>query len=163
MSDLTRRVARQVWHAVCICLVMTDKLNDLITTCLDGVHGYKQAADHATDANLKSLFTGYAAERQAYASELQALVTAHGGTPTDEGSVAAAFHRGWIGLKDALTGGDKPVLAECVRGEEHAVKQYEEALAGSTVPQDAQAVLTKQHGEVSQAVAHMKGLHATHA
>ena len=139
---------------------MTSELNDLITTCLDGVHGYKQAAEHATDPSLKTLFTNYAGQRQSYATELQGLVRAAGGTPTDDGSVTAAFHRGWIGLKDAVTTGDKGILAECVRGEEHAQKAYAKALGDDDVSAEAKTVLSKQHGEVEQALAKMNSLHS---
>jgi uncharacterized protein (TIGR02284 family) len=137
---------------------MTDQLNDLITTALDGVHGYKQAADHVKDPTLKTLFSDYAAQRNSYALELQQLVSTHGGTPTETGSVTAAFHRGWIGLKDALAGGDAAVVAECVRGEEYAKDQYVKALGGGDVPADAQTVLTRQHAEIDQALSHMKSL-----
>jgi uncharacterized protein (TIGR02284 family) len=138
-------------------------LNNLITTCLDGQHGYKQAAASASDAQLKSLFETYAQQRAAYATDLQQAVTSLGGTPTDSGSVTAAFHRGWIGLKDALTGGDKAVLGECIRGEEYAVKQYQEALGDDDIPAAAKTPLARQHGEIEQALAHMNALHASHA
>lgn len=140
-------------------VTMNDTLNDLITTSLDGVHGYKQAADHASDAGLKAMLTDLSAQRATFASELQGLVRQMGGTPTDDGSVAAAFHRGWIGLKDALTGGDKAVVGECVRGDEHAKKAYEDALAGGDVPAAAGTLLTTQHGQIAQAIAQLQAKH----
>ncbi len=144
---------------MCNATGMTDELNDLITTSLDGVHGYKQAAEHASDATLKSLFTDYASQRSTFASELQTLVSQMGGTPTDTGSVAAAFHRGWIGLKDAVTSGDKGILAECVRGEEHAVKDYQSILGSNDVTPAIKTLLSQQHGQIDQALTHMKMLH----
>ena len=141
---------------------MTSELNDLITTNLDGVHGYKQAADHANDASLKSLFNQYAQQRESFATELQTLVRQLGGEPTDSGSVTAAFHRGWIGLKDQITSGDSGILGECVRGEEHAVGQYEKLVGDSGTPAEAKTLLTRQHGEIQQALTHMKSLHSQH-
>lgn len=138
-------------------------LNTIITTCLDGRYGYEQAAEHASDAQLKSLFETYAQQRAAFATELAGAVQQLGGTPTDTGSVTAAFHRGWIGLKDALTGGDKGVLGECIRGEEYAVKQYQDALGDADVPAAAKTPLARQHGEITQALTHMQQLHASHA
>ncbi len=45
----------------------------------------------------------------------------------ESGSVAAALHRGWISLKDALSGDDAgSVLGAVVTGEDHAVSEYEE-------------------------------------
>jgi uncharacterized protein (TIGR02284 family) len=38
-------------------------------------------------------------------------------------------HRGWIALKDALTGDDaEAVLKAALTGEDHAVSEYEDAL-----------------------------------
>jgi uncharacterized protein (TIGR02284 family) len=46
-------------------------------------------------------------------------------TPT----VAGAIHRGWTGLKAALTSGnDHAILAECERGEDRAIEAYKKAL-----------------------------------
>ena len=141
----------------------TKHLNDLITTCLDGKHGYEQAAQNATDASLKSLFQQYARQRDTYATELQGAVRTAGGTPTDSGSVTAAFHRNWIGLKNAVTSGDKAILGECIRGEESAVKQYAEALQDDDVAPEAKTIVARQHGEIEQALAHMNSLHTSHA
>ena len=138
-------------------------INEVIETCLDGKLGYQQAAEHANDATLKQLFTDYASQRAAFATELQSAVRAMGQEPTDDSSVAAAFHRGWIGLKDAVTGGDAPVLKECIRGEEHAVKEYQKALGNAAVPAEAKTILTRQHGEIEQALAKMNQLKASHA
>ena len=139
----------------------THHVNKLIETCLDGKLGYHQAAENVSDASLKQLFMDYASQRASFASELQTAVTSMGGTPTDDGSVTAAFHRGWIGLKDALTGGDKGVLNECIRGEEHAVKEYQKVVSDDDVPASAKSILTRQHGEIEQALAKMNQLKAT--
>ncbi len=141
----------------------TSKLNDLVQTAIDGKAGYEQAADKVNDASLKTLFTQYAQQRATYATELQGIVRAAGGTPTDHGSAAAGLHRGWIGLKDALTGGDGAILGECIRGEEHAVKSYSDALQEGDVSADAKSVIARQHGEIEQALAHMNSLKSSHS
>ena len=138
----------------------TKHVNEIITTCLDGKYGYEQAAANAGDASLKTLFTDYAQQRGSFATELQSAVRAAGGEPTDSSSVTAAFHRGWIGLKDKVTGGDKGILGECIRGEEHAVKAYSKALQEDDVAPQVKTVLAKQHGEVEQALANMNSLHS---
>ena len=141
----------------------TNEINKIIQTCLDGENGYKQAADHASDASLKSLFQQYAQQRAGYATELKQQVTAMGGTPTDSGSVIAGVHRAYIGIKDAVTSGDGGILNECIRGEESAVKTYTEALKDDDVPAAAKTVLARQHGEVEQALARMNALKSSHA
>ena len=129
-----------------------NELNEIITLCLDGKYGYEQAAEHVSDPSLKTMFTQSAAQRASFAGELQSAVRAMGGEPTDDGSVTAAFHRGWIGLKDAIAGGDGPVVAECIRGEEHAVKKYQSTLSDDDVPATAKELLSRQHGEIEQAL-----------
>ena len=74
------------------------------------------------------------------------------------GSAAAALHRGWISLKDALTGDDAgSVLGAAVTGEDHAVSEYEKGLE-----QDLSAgfreVLRTQHAAVVAARDEVKGL-----
>ena len=141
----------------------TKTLNDLIEACLDGKDGYQQAADHASDATLKSLFTQYASQRAGYAGELKNLVSGMGGTPADSGTTTASLHRAWIGLKDAVTSGDKGILGECIRGEESADKTYERAMGDADVPANAMTVVTRQHGEIEQALSHMKSLTAQYS
>ena len=136
----------------------TSTLNDLIQLCLDGKNGYQHAADHASDATLKSLFTQYASQRAGYASELTSLVSGMGGTPADSGTTTASLHRAWIGLKDAVTTGDGGILSECIRGEKSADESYEKALDDSDVPANAMTVVSRQHAEVEQALSHMRSL-----
>lgn len=136
----------------------TSDLNKLIETCLDGKHGFEQAAEHASDHRLKAQLSQYAQQRSGFANELQSTVRAMGGTPTDAGSVAAGLHRAWIGLKDALTKGDKAIIAECVRGDESAVKQYQEVMADDDVPPDMKSVLARQHVAIEEALANLNSL-----
>ena len=136
----------------------TSLINNLIETCIDGENGYKQAADHASDATLKSLFQQYASQRSGYAGELKSLVGGMGGEPADSGSAAAGLHRAWIGLKDAFTTGDGGILSECIRGEKSADEAYEKALDDDDLPASAKSVVSRQHDEVEQALSHMRSL-----
>ena len=104
-------------------------LNDLIQTCKDGEDGFKTAAEHTNDLELKGLFHQYSAQRSELARELQTRVRNLGENPEKSGSVSASLHRGWLDLKSAISS-DKPhaLLAECERGEDIAVKAYREAL-----------------------------------
>src|SRR5687768_2266875 len=97
-------------------------LNDLVETCKDGYQGFTSAADSVKSSHLKSLFSELAEERAQCTSKLQAEVASLGGTPEKHGSVTGAMHRGWLGLKGAISGGDEhAVVAECERGEDVAV------------------------------------------
>ena len=81
------------------------------------------------------------------------------GDDVDEGgSTLAAVHRGWLSLKDALTG-DKPsgVLDAAVQGEDHTVSEYEKALKGD-LSEGFRKVLERQHGEIVAARDEVKAL-----
>src|SRR5437868_95738 len=93
-------------------------LNGLIQTCKDGEEGFRQAAEGAQTARLKSLFYEFSQQRATFCTELQTLVRSLGGDPEHEGSFSGAMHRGWMDIKTAVMGkDDKAILNECERGE----------------------------------------------
>ena len=132
-------------------------LNDLIETLKDGKKGFESAAADVKDANVKSVFTEFAQQRARFAGELQAEVKRLGGEAETSGSAAAAAHRGWINLKNALGAGEKSILNEAERGEDVAVSSYEKALKADLSP-DVAGVVRRQFGEVKQAHDRVKAL-----
>jgi uncharacterized protein (TIGR02284 family) len=134
-------------------------LNDLIETLKDGELGYQQAGEVTKDADLKTLFAGYAHQRHEYAKVLQKAVYGLGeAKPEHSGSTSAAMHRGWIGLKAALTTENRhAILAECERGEDSAKKAYSDALADpdlspefAIIVQEQSAGILAAHNEVKK-------------
>ncbi len=119
-------------------------LNDLIETCKDSQRGFHDAAEKLQDAHTRTFFLKCSLERAEFAGELQAEVTRIGGEPATTGSTAGAIHRGWIGLKAALSNpDDHAVLEEAERGEDSAVKSYRDALA-KDMPADINAIVRRQ-------------------
>lgn len=114
-----------------------DKLQDLLRVNIDSENGFRDAAEQVDDVALKRIFTQYADERQANASELKQFVEFNGEAPVESGSIMAAIHRTWMDLKAALSLNDaKAVLNEAERGEDHIMHMYEDVLtetAGSAV------------------------------
>ena len=126
-------------------------LNNLIETCKDGEQGFREAADGVGRSDLKTVFNEYARQRSQFASELQTHVSRVGGDPEKSGSVAGSLHRGWINLKSAITGrDDHAILAECERGEDSAVKNYQEALE-MDIPSDLRSIVERQYNSVLDA------------
>jgi uncharacterized protein (TIGR02284 family) len=126
-------------------------LNNLIETCKDGENGFRTAVDGVQKSDLRSLFNSYAQQRAQFAAELQAEVRRLGGDPETTGSVAATLHRGWINIKSTVTGMDEgAVLAECERGEDSAVKNYEEAMK-ENLPANVQTVVQRQYMQIKEA------------
>lgn len=133
-------------------------LNNLIETCKDGETGFREAADGVQNAALRTVFNEYARQRAQFAAELQNLVTRLGGSPATSGSAAGALHRGWMNLKSALTGkDDHAILEEAERGEDAAVKNYQNVLA-EDLPTDIRAVVEEQYRQILQAHGRIRGL-----
>ena len=108
----------------------TQTTNDLIQVLEDGKEGFAKAAEAVKDSELKTLFRAYSAERAEMISELFSVSSPE--VQDKKTTIAGALHRGWIDLKSALTSGDDhAILAECERGEDHAVASYRKALEES--------------------------------
>ena len=137
---------------------VTSVLNGLIETCKDGETGFKSAAEKAKEPSLKTLFLKYSAQRAGYVQELTSLVSSMGDKPSESGHVAAALHRGWMGLKEALTKDeDTALINEAEAGEDAAMKAYKEAVAAS-LPSNATTLVQKQFAGVQEAHGVMRDL-----
>lgn len=123
----------------------------LIRTLQDGKKGFESAADKIADerADVAERFRALAAERQVFTDELQTIAAGYGDDIEEESSVAGALHRGWIAVKDALTGDDVDAVINAAKGgEDHSVEQYDEALADAEVSDEFRPVLARQRDAV---------------
>ena len=126
-------------------------LNNLIETCRDGQEGFQSAADGVANAEYKRLFEQYAQQRAQFVGELQGEVRRLGGDPQTTGSVAGALHRGWIDIKAAVMGKDEHnILEEAERGEDSAVRNYQDAL-GQPLPAESLSVVRRQYQAIQEA------------
>lgn len=135
-------------------------LNGLIQTCLDGANGYRDAAS-ALDAEprLEGRFLEYAGERDAFATRLTREVRALGGEPESSGSFAGALHRGWLDIKSAIASQEKEaIVSECERGEDAALKNYNEALETIRTPIAVRRIVQAQQRKVREAHDHISAL-----
>ena len=83
-------------------------LESLVETCRDGQDGYRDAAEHVTDSNLRQFFNQQSLERAGFAAELEEELLKLGEKDPDRtGSAAAGIHRAWIDVKAMLGGGDE--------------------------------------------------------
>jgi uncharacterized protein (TIGR02284 family) len=127
-------------------------LNNLIETCKDGQDGFRTAAEGVSRPDLKTLFNTFSQQRAQFGAELQNEVLRLGGDPEKTGSVAASLHRGWIDIKSAVTGkDDNAVISECERGEDSAVKNYEEAARDENLPANLREIIQRQYAAVKEA------------
>jgi uncharacterized protein (TIGR02284 family) len=123
-------------------------LNHLIETCKDGERGFRYAVNHVKDPTVKALFLEIASQRERFASDLLPHAQRLGGPSEADGTTAAAFHRGWITVKDALTGHDeKAIIGEAERGEGTAVAAYKNAIEGM-LPPTVRELVERQYADV---------------
>lgn len=105
---------------------------ELVETLKDGEKGFADAADKLRDSERPEWATTLqrlSEQRAGFSREIVELGHAYGDDVDESGSVAAAVHRGWISLKDAVTGDDNEAVLKAVEtGEDHAVSEYEDAL-----------------------------------
>jgi uncharacterized protein (TIGR02284 family) len=123
-------------------------LNHLMETCKDGERGFRYAANHIKDASMKTLFLEIASQRQRFASDLLPHAQRLGGASEADGTAAAALHRGWMTIKDALTGhDDKAIISEAERGESAAVAAYKDAVE-SMLPPTTRDLIERQYEDI---------------
>ena len=132
-------------------------LNGLIETCRDGQQGFMEAAEHLA-GDIKALFYQYSQQRAAYVGDLQALVQTLGSEPENSGSFSGTLMRGWMNLKAAITGNDEAgILVEAERGEDVAVRTYENALE-MKLPAHIHDTLQTQYAGIKEAHDKVKAL-----
>ena len=106
---------------------------ELVETLKDGERGFAAAAEKLRDGERPEWATTLqrlSEQREGFRREIIDLGHEYGDDVDKSGTVAASLHRGWISLKDALTGDDADaVLKAAATGEDHAVSEYEDALA----------------------------------
>jgi uncharacterized protein (TIGR02284 family) len=138
-------------------------LNRLIETCRDGESGFKLAAGAVDDLNLQHLLESYSQQRTEFAAELQNEVRRLGEDPVNAGHITASLHRGWMDIRSAVAGREEgPIIAECERGEDAAVKAYEEAVA-TPLPLDIRAVVERQFSKIKDAHDQIRSLEQIHS
>jgi uncharacterized protein (TIGR02284 family) len=105
---------------------------ELVETLKDGERGYADAAEKLRDGEhpeWATVLQRFSEQRADFWREIVDMGHDYGDDVDESGTVAAAVHRGWIALKDALTGDDpEAVLKAALTGEDHAVSEYEDAL-----------------------------------
>ena len=134
-------------------------INSLIETLKDGQEGFKQAAEAVKDQSLKSLFNEFSLQRARFAGELQSEAVNLGESePEKDSSTSGALHRAWINIKSAITSGDDhAILAECERGEDSAVHEYQDAIQ-EEIPAPVRGIIERQYRDVKGAHDRIKSL-----
>ncbi len=133
----------------------TDKsvTKDLMETLADGRDGYAQGATKLDQENaeIASMFRRFSSQRATFYTELEVMAKGYGDDVEESGSTLASLHRGWMSLKDALSGSSpKGVIDAAEQGEDHAVEAYTKAL-GADISAGLRTVVERQHTDVKAA------------
>lgn len=138
-----------------------DVTENVIEILEDGKTGFADAADKLRDSDRPDLaprFAQFAAQRAQFSQELESMAASYGDDIDESGSVRAAMHRTWMGLKDALSGSDPDgVLDAAEQGEDYAIKAYEDALKHD-ISAGLRTVLERQFTAVKTAHDEVKAL-----
>ncbi len=134
---------------------------ELVETLKDGEKGYAQSAEKLRDgehAEWATTMQRLSEQRAQFRREIVGLGHEYGDDVDESGSALAALHRGWMSLKDALTGDDASgVLGAAVSGEDHAVTEYEKGLK-EDLSDGFRDVVQRQHAEIVSAREELKAL-----
>ena len=124
-------------------------LNTLITTLIDSVTGFEDAAANSEAGRFQQLFRERASERSRVVEDLRAEVRRLGGNPEDDGSLLGKTHQRFLDLKAAVTGHDeKAIINEVERGEDYLKEKFETALNGDTLTGEARAAVERAYQSV---------------
>ncbi len=138
---------------------------DLMETLEDGREGFAKGAEKLRDSDtpeLAEVFMRFSQQRAGFYADLQGMAEDYGDDIEESGSAAATLHRGWLSLKDALSGSDpKGVLDAAEQGEDHAVKEYDKALEADISPA-LRELVQRQSGEVKAAHDEVRSLRDAH-
>ena len=138
--------------------------SQLVKTLENGRAGFDQAAERVAAAGRSDVadrFRGFSAERAEMAAELETLAAAYGDDVDARSTVPGVIHRGWMALKDALTGDDiAAVIRTAEQGEDHALEEYRDAIADDISP-EFRAILERQRTSVQTAHDYVRSLEAS--
>ncbi len=137
---------------------------ELVETLKDGERGFASAAEKLQDSDRPewaATLTRLSEQRATFAREIVELGHQYDEDVDASGSLAASVHRGWVSLKDALTGDDAGgVLSAAATGEDHAVSEYEDALK-QDLSDGFRDVVSRQQAAVVAARDEVKALQST--
>ena len=127
----------------------TTALNTLITTLIDSINGYEDAAANSEGGRFQQLFRERASERRQVVEDLRAEVRRLGGNPEDDGSIMGKTHQRFLDLKAAVTGrDDKAIINEVERGEDYLKEKFEAALESDQLTGESRAAVERAYQSV---------------
>ena len=127
----------------------TSALKTLHTRMHDSIDGYEAARERTESAFVKGMIDEMLADRRSDMMKVHGFLTAMGENEEHTGSALGSVHQSFLKLKDMVTGsGDEAVLQEIVRGEEHLLEAYNDALEATGAGDAEYAELNQQYSKL---------------
>lgn len=134
----------------------TKYLNDILKFLYDSKGCYKDHAEHAQQASLKGLFSGFNQQREAFISEIKEAIKDFGGDPSEYGTIIGTLHLLLEDIKSYITNGDPVAIAkEIRRSESLLIERYLRALTEADFSQDLKATLIGQMKTIDENIRDM--------
>lgn len=136
-----------------------DTLNDLITSTIDSVDGYRKAGEDSNSGRFQPIFFSRASERRDVADKLQQEVRTLGGEPADDGSLMGAADRAFMSLREVVSSdNEQAIIAEVERGEDKIKAKFENALADNELSSETRDAISTAYGSVKAGHDQMRDL-----
>lgn len=131
-----------------------ETLNDLLTSAYDAEQGYTVASEHSENQTLKDWLLENAQERKDFGHRIKSHLAELGAEPERGASLSGKIHQAFIKLRAAVNKeNDLAIVAECIRGENQALKDYQNALTGPELPSNILQTIEEQAAKTAQRVA----------
>jgi uncharacterized protein (TIGR02284 family) len=123
-----------------------DVLQELNQFVNDRIEGYKHAADLTKDPAHRSYYSDLINQSRQFSNEINSTISSFGGSPEKGTTTKGKLYRGWMDVKDTVTGRDEESVIESnIYGEEWAQKAYNDALKHKTeLPSNVVQMVEKQ-------------------
>ena len=129
------------------------QLNQLLTRNYDSEKGYEQAMDETENEELSEFFKNNVKKRYQFGHEIKDMIKDLGGSPDKGSSLLADAHRAWINIREVFAeDDDQAILKECLRGENYAKEDYEEAVTHPEIKPEHKRELSDQLKHVKMCI-----------
>ncbi|GLR16941.1 ferritin-like domain-containing protein [Portibacter lacus] len=126
-----------------------DGLNDLLAKNYDAEKGFKKAAEETNNQVLAALYRGKASQRYNFGHQIKDILREMEGEIDKGTSTMGDLHRAWINFKTFFAvDKEEAILEEIENGEEASLKDYNEFLENSELPDSIRRIITAQRNSV---------------
>jgi uncharacterized protein (TIGR02284 family) len=135
------------------------KLNQLLEKTYDAEKGFNKAAENTENESLANYFTSKAEERYSFGKQLKEEIKSFNAEINKGGSTTGTVHRAWMDVKALFSmETEESMLEEAIRGEKAAIKEYDDILAETSLPESTKTILTSQKQKIEYGLSNIRTL-----